>query len=124
GPGGAAVAGDVDQPVVGAGPEQASLQRRLRQREDRAVVLGAGVVDGKLASGAPELLLVVACQVRTDRSPALSLITGARDADARLVQRVGVVRRDHDRRRPVEAIARIFGAGAAGRLGPDVDRTP
>src|SRR5262245_37737864 len=71
-PGLAGVAGDVDQAVVGAAPEDALLVRRLQGAEDRAVNLDAGVVLGDRAAGRALLGLVVARQVGADRLPTLA----------------------------------------------------
>ena len=93
-PGRAAVARDVHQPIVGAGPEDAALVRRLGEGEDRAVVLGAGIVLGDRAAGRAELAGIVARQVGADDLPAGALVGRAEDVVGRDIQHVGVVRRD------------------------------
>src|SRR5256885_8125458 len=59
-PGLAAVAREVDETVVGAGPQDVALVERLGQREDRAVDLGAGVVARDRAARQSELGRIVA----------------------------------------------------------------
>src|SRR5713101_879863 len=74
GPSLAAVRRDVDQAVVAAGPEHALADRRLGECEDRAVILGGGVVASDGTAGPFLLALVVAGQVGADGLPALALV--------------------------------------------------
>src|SRR5690606_4066140 len=97
----AAVAAGPDAAVVGADPELALLARRLVDRRDRAV-------------GHVALLLVgvVAGEIRTDRHPLLALVARTVQVLAAGVDRVRRVRRQQDRRVPVEAQRRLPFAGA------------
>ena len=69
-PCGTAVARDPDEAVVGAGPEQALLHRRLGKRENRVVVLDRRDVERDRSSRGMLLALVVARQVLADGGPA------------------------------------------------------
>ena len=63
------VAGNLDQTVVGSHPQQTLGDRRLCQRKDRVVVLGASVVQSDVAARGLLLALVVAREVGTNRLP-------------------------------------------------------
>src|SRR5438270_7764234 len=104
------------QTVIGAGPEYATFQRRLREREDGAVVLGAGVVFGYRSAGGIKLRRVIARQIRTDDLPGCAFVGRPEDLVARDIQHVGVVWRDERRKGPLEAVFRIPGTGADGVL--------
>ena len=108
-PGGAVVARDVHQAVVAAGPEQAGRLRRDLEGEDRVVDLDAGVVPGDRAAGVALLALVVARQVGADDRPALPLVGRAMDDVGSGVEHVRVVRRDANRRVPLEAVLQVLG---------------
>ena len=58
------------------------------------------------------LLFVVASQVGADRLPVHAAVGGLKQALPGVVERVGIVRRDHDRRRPLEAVLQVRGATA------------
>jgi hypothetical protein len=73
----------VHETIVGAGPQRLTLVRRLHEREDRAVDLGAGVVVGDRSARAAELVRVVAREIRAHDLPALAFVDGAEDAVAR-----------------------------------------
>ena len=120
-PVGAAVAGEVDQPVVGAGPEQPLPVRGLDEGEDRAVVLGAGGVLGDRAAGRLLPALVVAGQVGADRLPARPFVRGAEHHVAGDVEHVGIVRGDQDRIGPLEAVPEVLRPPPAVLLRPDGD---
>ena len=109
---------DVDQPVVGPGPDQPLGQRRRRDRKHRVVVLGAGVVDGDGPARRLLLRLVIARQVGADRFPFHSAVGGFEDALAAVVDRVRIVRRNHDRRRPLKAVFQIGRAARIRKIGP------
>src|SRR2546427_5858013 len=73
-PGLAAVAREVNETVVGAGPQDVALVERLGQREDRAVDLGAGVVARDRAARQSELGRIVAGEVWTHDLPGVALV--------------------------------------------------
>ncbi len=110
----AAVTGDLDLAVVRADPDDAFLERRLRDGQDRAVVLGPGVVDGQTA-GVLELGRVVGRQVRAGLGPGQAAVGGLEQVVAAEVEDEPVVRRDEDGRVPVEPVGRLGQRG----LGPD-----
>src|SRR5262249_1909308 len=118
----AAVARDVDKPVVAAGPDHAGLLRRLGHGENGVVDFHPGVVARDGAAGPLLLRLVVARQVGADRLPGLAAVGTAEEHVGGVVDGVPVVRRDGDRRRPLEAVAQVFGAvaGGVGRVDADV----
>src|SRR5713101_3135504 len=64
------VGGDVDQPVIGARPQQSLPQRRLREREYGVVVLDTRDVERDRSSRGPLLALVVAREIAADALPA------------------------------------------------------
>ena len=100
--------------------------RRLRHGEDRAVVLGSGVVAGDGPSRPALLRLVVPRQVAADRGPGLPAVPRAEQHVAAVVDGLRVVRRDRDRGRPLEAVAgkgRPVPGGVV-RPGGDVARLP
>ena len=94
----------MDQPVVGARPDQPRLRRTLVNRVDHAAVLHPDVVGGEAAGdGLP--LAVVGGQVRADLLPALAAVRGAVDMLAAHIDGVAVVRREEQREDPLEPVA-------------------
>src|SRR5439155_4804968 len=92
GPGLAAIAGQVDEPVIRPNPDQALRDRRLVDGEYRVVILDAGVVLGDGTAGRTLLRLVVARQIARDGVPALPLV-GALEQDVGAgINHRGVVR--------------------------------
>src|SRR5579859_3214868 len=81
----AAIAGDMDESVVAPSPKEAFLERRFSQREDGVVILDAGVVLRKRASGRLLLALVIARQIAADRSPGHSFIGGLENRFAAVI---------------------------------------
>src|SRR5690606_15754127 len=118
----AAVAGDVDQAIVGAGPDRALLDRRLSDGEDGRVGLGAGVVLGDRPARGNHRLRVGAGEVRADRLPAMAAVLATEDDVAAMVEHVGIVRREDGRRGPLEAPAHLRRGRAERHFRPDVDR--
>ncbi len=110
----AAVPGQVHQPVVGAGPDESRLDRRLGDRKDRVVELDAGVVAGDGPPGPLLFRRVVAGQIGADRLPALAAVLGSEEDVGGVVDDLGIVGRDQ---RSVPST----GSGSAGlrRRGPD-----
>ena len=104
-----AVIRDLQQPVVGAGVEQALEQRRLVDRDDVAERRRRGVERDRIAR--PHLAhdrdvegVEVAREVRADARPRVAAIVGAIDVVARPVQPPRIVRADDVGRVPVDAI--------------------
>ena len=117
----AAVLGDLDQPVVGAGVDQPLHQRRLAQRDDVAVergrgVLGHGVHTPDLAHHLERVAVQATAQVGTDGNPAGAAIVAAKQALRREVESRRRVRADDQRRIPVVTKRVLAGC----RLGLDV----
>src|SRR4029077_404599 len=63
------------QPVVGTGPDQASLFRRLGQRKNHAGIFHADIV-GSEPSGNLLAAFIIARKVGTDDLPAVAAIRG------------------------------------------------
>ena len=103
----AVVTGDLHVAVVGADPDHARLELVLGDGEDRGVEFGGRVVEVYLATGIELLLRVVGGEVRADHVPRMAVVVAAEDHVAAPVHRARVVRRDDDRRVPVEAVPRL-----------------
>ena len=119
----AAVLGDLDQAVVGAGVQQPFSKRGFGQRGDRVVVGHGEHIPGRvpapgLTHKRHEHAVFVAGQIARDRRPLVAAVFRAPHALRGKVQPRGLVRRDQDRRVPVEALRRIAGR----RLRLDVRR--
>ena len=120
GPVAAAVAGDLQQSVVRASPDDALLAGRLRDREHDAGVLHADVVRRQSARAllpAP----IVERQVGADHLPGLTAVGRAVHVLRSGVDGVVIVRRNRHRKRPVESVLHVAGRRADGRLRPDFD---
>ena len=98
------IAGELDEAVVGADPDQAFGERGFGDGEDGVVVFGAGIVEGNFAAGGLLLALVVASEVGADGRPVHAAVGGFEEALAAVVERVGIVRREHERGGPLEAM--------------------
>ena len=114
------VARELNQPVVGARPDEPLRLRRRRQGVDDAVRLGRRQ---PVHHGAPlrRRVSLGAREVGADRRPARAAV-GRLQHDLRaVVQRARVLRREDDRRRPVEPVAQVGARRAERRLGPRRD---
>src|SRR4029079_11683562 len=108
----AAVARDLEVPVVRAHPDHVRVLRRLVDGDDRRVVLGAGVGDREAAR--VELLLpalIVRGEIGRDPLPRVAAVLRTEqilraDVDHAFLRRAGV-----DRRVPVEAQLRLVRRG-------------
>ena len=100
----ASVPRDMNQPVVGARPDQPLLKRRFGHRENRVVKLRSGIVDIHRPARRLLLALIVARQIRTDRLPMHAAIGRFEQSLARVIQNVGIVKRDQHRRGPLKAV--------------------
>src|ERR1700752_234213 len=69
GPALATITSELDEAIIGAGPDQALGEGRLGQGKDRVVVFRAGVVDGDRSARGLLLAFVVAREVGADRLP-------------------------------------------------------
>ena len=94
---------------------------RLRESEDRAVVLDHRRVERQLPSRRLHLRLVAARQVRADDLPALAPVVGPEDVLPRDVEHVRVVRREDYGVRPLEPVLVVLHARAPLVLRPDRD---
>src|SRR5215211_5725220 len=94
----------MDEPVVGASPEDAPAVRRLGQCEDRAVDLGAGVVPRYCPTGRLQLVRVVPGQIRTDDLPTAAKIRRAEKDIAGDIELVRGMRREQNREGPIDPV--------------------
>src|SRR5215471_7149619 len=119
-PGFAAVAGQLQQTIIGSRPDHAGFLRRFGNGEHHAGIFHADVIRCETA-GAAHSTLVVAGQVRADDLPAVAAVGGYVHVLAAHVHLIMVVRRDRDRELPVEAILDFGGGRAGDGLRPDLD---
>ncbi len=120
-PGLRVVAGEVDQAVVGARPQDPLLHGGLGEGEDGVVDLHAGDVDGDGPAGLALLGGVVAGEVGGDLLPRLALIGAAHEDLGRVVEIMRLVARHDDGRVPLEAVPEVPGGAAVGELRPAHD---
>jgi len=80
------------------------------------VVLGTRIVQGDFTPGNILLGLVIARQVRTDCLPMRATVRGLEQAFARVIQRVGIVRRNQNGRGPLETVFQVAGSVSIGKL--------
>ena len=114
----AGIARDLNLTVVRPGPDHPLLFRRLGDREHHAGVLHADVV-GSQSAGDALLRLVAGGEVGTDRLPALTAVRGPVHVLAAGINRVVIVRRDGQRKRPVEPVFDTSRGCAHRHFGPD-----
>src|SRR5262249_45209688 len=107
-----------------ARPKDTPLDRRLREGENRAVILGARIVLRDLAARGFLLRHIVARQVRAGYLPTRALVRRAEHVIAGDIEDVRIVRREHDRRGPVETAPDTLRAPAEMRPRPDIDVAP
>ena len=120
GPRHAGIAGDVQQAIVRAHPDQPGNERRFRRREDGGVVLGRGLV-GSQSTGNARGFRIVAGQVGRNRRPVLAFVQRLEEAIPGSIQQVRVVRRHEQRGSPLKAVLRLARGMTVGSVGPDVD---
>src|SRR5581483_2282005 len=111
-----AVARQLNQSVIGACPDQAARKRRLRDAEHGVVILGASIVDRDGATRGLLLAFVVAGEVGTDRFPMHASIGGLEDTFAPVIDSVGVMGRNDQRRSPLKTVLEIRGAIGVGQI--------
>ena len=107
-----AVARDVDQSVIRAGPDHSGGARRFGDREHGRIVLDGCLVFGDRAAGRAERARVVPGEIGTDRLECLAFVVRLKNHAAPDVHPSRVVRRDHDRVGPLKAILRVRGVVA------------
>ena len=105
----AAVAGDIDRTVVGAGPDNPGLQGGLAQGVDRRVDLFTGDVAGNGRAGDHLFVSLKGGQIGGDGLPGDALIAGAMHILRGVVHGVGIVGRHLYRRHALKAIAQLAG---------------
>ncbi len=105
----AAVSGDMDESVVAPSPDEAFLEGRFSERENGVVVLDAGVVLCQRTARRFLLALVIARQVAADRSPGHSFVGGLKHRFSAVINGVGLVGGNHDRRGPLETVCQFRG---------------
>ena len=118
----AAVAGQVDQPVIAACPEDTFLVGRLDEAVDGGEGLLAEVFGQPGRARDLHLVLEVECQVIADLLPGHALVAGAEDHVRRHVDGLGIVRGNEERCLPVEAVLELRRGRAEEDLGPNRTR--
>src|SRR3984957_1005985 len=99
----AIIPSQMNEAIIGTGPQQSLLARRLGEREYGVVVLDAGDVERDRAAGGLLFALVVAGQIRTDDLPGASLVGAAYHELRRRVEHVRIMQRDEQRLGPLQA---------------------
>ena len=97
------------EPVVGPDPDLVRLAP-FGDRKDRVVNLDAGIVLGQRPARCELLRLVVTREVGRDDRPALPLVGRLEQDLGAEIERMRIVARNHDRRRPLEAVLEVLGA--------------
>src|SRR5206468_657280 len=122
-PGLATVARHVHEAVVTPRPDQPPprILGARRDHEHGAVVLDAGVVLRDRATRRTLLRLVVARQVAGNGLPTLAFVGGAEDDIGAGVEHAGIERREHDGKRPLEAVLQVARSPTHGVVGPGED---
>src|SRR5215831_742250 len=116
----AAVAGQLQQTVIGSRPDHAGFFRRFGNGEHHPGIFHAYVVWAE-AAGNAHSTLVVARQVGADDLPAISSIPGNVHELAAHIYLIMVVWRDGDGELPVEAIFDLAGSRTGSGFGPHLD---
>src|SRR5207248_10720205 len=111
---------DVNQTIVASRPDCSCLQWRLGNRKYGAIVLSARVVLGDRTTGRLLRALDVTGEVGTDLLPVIATIACLQHYLSAVVNHVGIVGRDHDWRRPLEAILEIHVTMAHGIQRPGI----
>src|SRR5262249_19342897 len=82
--------------------------------------LGPRALPGDLAARGALARAVVEAQVGRDALPAHALVLGAEHAVAAGIERLRIVRREHDREGPGEAVLQVLGRDAGRLFRPDI----
>ena len=117
----ASVPGDVDEPVVGAGPDHIGVVVRGRDREDGGVRLNPRLVLGDRAARRTDRHGVGPGEVGAELLPALPFSSGLPDLLRPRVEHLGVVVGEHDGEGPLHPFDKVLRRLPHGVLGPDVD---
>ena len=88
---------NLNETIVGAGPECSLFHWRFGQRENRVVIFDRCDVVCKRAAARLLFAFVVAREIAADLRPALAVIGRLKDAFRRSVKNVGIMRRKHQR---------------------------
>ena len=120
---GPSVSCDVHVPVIGAGPDHVGVVRRRGDGKDRRIGLHSGLILGDRTARSSHRRGVVACQVRADLDPTLTLGRRLPDLLRTRVDDSTVVLVEYDREGPLHPFAYVLGRLTHGVLGPDVDRS-
>ena len=97
----------MDEAIVCAGPQHSLLLRRFRERENRVVILDRGDVVGERPAARLLFAFVVPRQVFADCFPTVALVGRLEDAFRGGVNHIGIMRRNQQRRDPLEAVREI-----------------
>ena len=116
-----AITRDVEQSVVGAGPDYTLLQGRFCGGKYSTVVFYAGVILRNWSTGRAQFRGIVTGEVRTNDFPALAAIFRHVQVVGGGVQALGVMGREEDREVPLKAVLHTFGAVAHRVVWPYVD---
>src|SRR6516165_867188 len=116
----AVIACDVNEPVIGRGPDLAPPVRRGGERCACRVHLGPGVFTRDIAAGRLLPRNIVETDIRRNFPPAHDLVSAAKHMVASRIQYPAVVRRKNDRECPGEAVSYVLGCYAKECLGPDI----
>ena len=108
------------QPVIGGGPDLALAMRRFHHAGAARVHLRPGALAGDVAAGMPLPRDVVQAEVRRYLLPAHALVAGAEHVVAAGVEHAAVMRREHDRIGPGEAVFQVLRRHAGGFFRPDI----
>ena len=118
----AVIARDMHQAVIGRGPDLAAAMRRFGDAGAGRMHLGAGAFAGDLAAGMALPRAIVEAEVGRDSLPAHALVAAAEHVVAAGIERAAVVRREHDREGPGEAVFQVLRRDAGRFLGPHIDQ--
>ena len=118
----AAVASDVDEAVIGAGPDQIFLHRRFDDRKNCVVNFDARIVFGDRPTRCRLFGFVIAREVRTDNRPTHPGVGGLEEDFTRVVERLRIVGREDNRLGPLKAMFDVGGGPSDGIDGPGIDR--
>ena len=98
----------MQQSIITARPDQSLRKLRLGQREHGAVILHAGLVLRDRAARAAQRGGIVAREIARDRRPGGAAVGGTEHHVRTHIDRVRIMRRVHDRVRPLKAILRVL----------------
>ena len=112
----------VYQSVVCAGPQLARSMGRFGKCREGRVSFCRCTVSGQWATGTSQFLRVVTAEVRTDGFPALTFIASSKQMATAGIERIGVVRREHDGKCPRKPVFQLTLGNTGLLLGPNIDQ--